>query len=73
MFTNLPASCTIKIFTVSGVLIDEINVNNPSEQGMIHWDMLTREGLEIAAGIYLYHVKSHITADESLGKFAVIK
>ena len=57
MFTNLPASCTIKIFTVSGVLIDEINVSNPAEQGMIHWDMLTREGLEIAPGIYLYHVK----------------
>ncbi|MDD9879187.1 MAG: hypothetical protein OXT08_00095 [Candidatus Marinimicrobia bacterium] len=73
MFTNLPASCTIKIFTVSGVLIDEINVSNPAEQGMIHWDMLTREGLEIAPGIYLYHVKSHVTEDESLGKFAVIK
>jgi len=73
MFTNLPAQCTIKIFTVSGVLIDEIEVNNPNDNGIIHWDMLTSEGLEIAAGIYLYHVKAERTGDTKLGKFAVVK
>ena len=29
LFTNIPAQATIKIFTVSGILVDEINVNNP--------------------------------------------
>ena len=73
LFTNIPAQATIKIFTVSGVLVDEINVNNSPQDGAVHWDMLTREGLEIAAGMYLYHVESIATGDKKLGKFAVIK
>jgi len=73
MFTHLPAQCTIKIFTVSGVFVDEIDVNNPSDNGTAHWDLKTREGLEIAAGMYLYHVKAKATGKEKMGKFAVIK
>jgi hypothetical protein len=74
MFTHIPSRCTIKIFTSSGVFIDEIKVEeNAADNGIVHWDMLTKEGLEIAAGIYLYHIKSSETGKEKLGKFAVIK
>ena len=73
LFTHIPSECTIKIFTVSGVLVDEIKVNNEPNQGIVHWDMLTRESLEIAAGMYIYHVESNVTGDSKLGKFAVIK
>ena len=73
LFTHIPATCTIKIFTISGVLVDKIIVENEPDNGIVHWDMLTREGLEIAAGMYLYHVESQVTGDEKLGKFAVIK
>ena len=46
--------------------------------GMIHWDLLNEEGLEIAAGMYLYHVKPNfldqrLNQFEHVGKFAVIK
>ncbi len=73
MFTHIPAECTIYIFTVSGVLIDKLEVNNEPENGIVHWDMLTREDLEIAAGMYIYHIESNITGDSKVGKFAVIK
>lgn len=73
MFTHIPADCTIKIFTVSGVLVDQINVDNPPSNGAVHWDLTTRENLEIAAGVYVYQVKSNVTGDEKIGKFAVIK
>jgi hypothetical protein len=93
MFTHIPEKCTIKIFTASGVLVDEIHApedglvkvmttnkqTGESEElgkyttGEIHWDMLTREGLEIAAGVYIFHVKNEITNEEKIGKFAVIK
>jgi len=72
-FTNIPAECIIKIFSSSGVYIDEIIVQNPPDKGQVHWDLLSREGLEIAAGLYFYHVKSALTGKEKLGKFAVIK
>jgi hypothetical protein len=73
MFTHIPAECTIKIFTVSGLLVDQIDVDNDPEKGIIHWDLTSKEGLEIAAGIYIYHIKAHRTGDEKIGKFAVIK
>jgi len=73
MFTNIPSQCTIKIFTVSGVLVDKIEVNNDADNGTVHWDLLSKEGLEVAAGMYLYHVQSKLTKDEKVGKFAVIK
>jgi hypothetical protein len=73
MFTHIPAQCIIKIFTISGIMVDEIKVQNPPPMGIVHWDMLTYEGLEIAPGIYFYHVKAENTGDEKLGKFAIIK
>ena len=73
MFTYLPSQCTIRIYTVSGVLVDKIDINNDVEDGSYHWDMQTNENLEIAAGMYIYHVKSKITGKEKLGKFAVVK
>jgi|TARA_Y100000310_G_scaffold118080_1_gene116857 hypothetical protein len=73
MFTNVPAQALIKIFTVSGVLVDEISINNSPDKGIVHWDMLTREGLEIAAGMYLFHIEALATGDQKIGKFAVIK
>lgn len=72
MFTHIPAQCTIKIFTVSGMLVDQIDVANTPDNGIVHWDLTTSEGLEIAAGIYIYHIKAK-TGDEKIGKFAVIK
>ena len=73
MFTHLPAQCKITIFTVSGVFVDEIEVNNDSDNGVVHWDVETAEGLEVAAGMYLYHVKAELTGAEKIGKFAIIK
>jgi len=73
MFTNVPAACTIKIFTTSGILVDELNINNPSDEGIVHWDLLSKEGLEVAGGMYFYHIKAEATGDEKLGKFAIIK
>ena len=78
MFTNLPANCIISIFTPSGVKVKTINKNDSFDNGMVYWDLLNEEGLEIAAGMYLYHVRPNFS-DNSLngleftGKFAVIK
>jgi hypothetical protein len=73
LFTHIPAECEIRIFTSSGVLVDKIEVKNEPSNGTVHWDLLSREDLEIAAGMYVYHVKSNITGKEKVGKFAVIK
>ena len=73
MFTNIPSQCEIFIFTSSGVKVKTLNVNNSTDQGFTHWDLLNEEGLEIAAGMYIYYVKSLASGNQSVGKFAVIK
>jgi len=85
MFTHIPAQCKISIFTISGVLVNEINVDNSvasrenvwdlnsEANGTVHWDLRSKEGLEIAAGYYLFRVESKLTGEVKIGKFAVIK
>ena len=66
-------NCNIKIYTVSGVFVDQINVNNNTNDGIVYWDLLNNEGLEIAAGTYIYHIKSSLTDNVKMGKFSIIK
>ncbi len=85
MFTHIPAQCKLRIFTVSGVFVNELDIDNAVENrknfwdnnsvanGTVHWDLRSKEGLEIAAGYYIYHVESKLTGDVKVGKFAVIK
>ena len=72
LFNHLPAQCTIRIYTISGKLVDVIQVNNPVANGSYHWDMLTKEDNDIGFGVYLYHVDSPGIGTK-IGKFAVIK
>ena len=75
MFTHLPAQCIIEIYTTSGILVDTIEVNNAVDDGVAYWDLLTSESLEVAAGMYIYYVKSLVfdNGPEKIGKFAIIK
>jgi hypothetical protein len=68
-FTNLPPRCTIYIFTLDGDRVQTIEHN--STDGVESWDMRASGGREIAAGVYLYLVKTD--AGERLDRFAVIK
>ena len=72
-FTNLPSQCKIKIFTISGELVYELEHNNESS-GNEWWDMRTVNNQEIAPGLYLYHIEKigGGTDEEIVGKFAVI-
>lgn len=68
-FINLPPECTIYIFTVDADLIKTIYHN--STNGTEVWDLRSDGGREIAAGVYLYLVKTN--ESEYLERFAVIK
>ena len=71
-FINLPSECTIKIFTLSGYLVNTLYHNDVFENGTESWNMLSSDNLEIAYGIYLYHIDAP-GIGEHTGKFAVIK
>ena len=75
-FTGIPAPSTLRIFTASGVLVREIEIQEQDLTsqfgGTYIWNMLTKDNLEISYGIYLYHIEAS-DIGEKLGKFAVIK
>jgi hypothetical protein len=70
-FNHLPDHCTIRIYTVRGDLVETIEHNAGIDDGTENWDLRTRDGLNAAYGVYLYHVESPY--GEKTGRFAVIK
>ncbi|MSP64420.1 MAG: hypothetical protein EXR24_04690 [Ignavibacteria bacterium] len=71
-FVNLPAICTIKIFTINGAHVKTLEKSSAANNGAISWDLISDDGMEIAYGLYVYHVKAK-DIGEHIGKFAVIK
>jgi hypothetical protein len=68
-FVNLPPECTIYIFTIDADLIKTINHN--ATNGTESWDLRTEGGRELAAGMYIYVVKTKDS--EYKERFAIIK
>lgn len=71
-FINLPAECTVRIYNVSGVLINTIEHSASNENGTAVWDVLSSEKYEIAYGVYIYHITAP-GIGETKGTFAIIK
>jgi hypothetical protein len=53
-FTGLPNEVTVRIFTISGVFIQRIDKNSPSQ--WLDWDLRNKDGLPVASGIYLAYL-----------------
>jgi len=73
-FANLPKVCTIRIYTINGDLVREIEHNRPDGgPGSQHevWDVISRNTQAVVTGIYLWHVSSDM--GEQLGKLVIIK
>jgi hypothetical protein len=71
-FDLLPQKCTIRIFTVTGELVDVIEHDAAMDNGQAFWDLTTRDNFPIAFGVYLYHVDAG-PLGQKIGRFAVIK
>ena len=74
-FANLPqAHNIIKIFTLSGDLVQEIPHDGSGGYGEASWNLVSRNGQQIVSGIYLYTVDSDDEDfEKTVGKFVVIR
>lgn len=70
-FRNLPKNCTIRIYTVRGELVQTLR-HDGSTNGYVPWDLRTKDNLDVAPGLYIYHVDAG-SAGTSIGKFAIVK
>jgi hypothetical protein len=72
VFSNLPTLAKITILDVSGQVIDQINWTSvdPSN-GSYFWDMFSKDGIEVASGVYIYVVES--PSGIKVGHFAILR
>jgi hypothetical protein len=79
MFTHLPPRGVIRMYTVAGQFVQQIRWTEADlgADGDLTWNMRTREGNSLAAGLYLYVVTAEDATGRPLGsrinKFVVIR
>jgi len=72
-FIHLPQRCEIRIFTVRGELVQTIYHSSSIDDGTEEWNLRSKDGLDVAYGIYIYHIESKSGGGETTGKLALIK
>ena len=71
-FENLPMKCTIRIYTLSGELVNTLEHESGADNGREFWNLLNHDGFSVAYGVYLAHIDAP-GVGEKLIKFALIK
>ncbi len=71
-FIHVPANASIRIYNVRGELVRELFHDGAIDDGTVSWNLRTREDLDLAFGVYFYHVDVP-GVGETTGKIAVIK
>ncbi|RIK77717.1 hypothetical protein DCC62_09035 [candidate division KSB1 bacterium] len=76
LFVNLPAYCTLRIYTASGDLIKVIKHESGSADNQ--WDLITESNQYVASGVYLLQVANARDVNQqpvsgSIHKFVVVR
>jgi len=71
MFVNLPPQATIRIYTLTGVLVDVLVHDDITGGGRLVWDMRNRNEQFVASGVYFYHVLTP-DGDSHVGKMTLV-
>jgi len=69
-FVNVPAVCTIRIFTVRGELVKTIRHNNPAS-GVAVWNQISDFGQYVKSGLYFFHIETP-DGQHQRGKLAIV-
>jgi len=73
-FINLPSVCTIRIYTLSGDLVQQIEHNQPGggpSSQHEEWNLISRNTQAVVTGVYIWSVTSDM--GEQIGKLVIIK
>jgi len=73
-FTNVPAKCTISIWSLDGDLVQRLDHDSDptaSDATVAVWNLITRNTQAVKTGIYIYSIESEFGTD--IGKLVIIK
>ena len=71
-FIHLPRTCSIRIYTIAGRLVQTLEHASSIDDGQESWNLVSRDGMDIAFGVYVFHVDAP-GIGTMIGKFAVLK
>ncbi|HSM32109.1 MAG TPA: hypothetical protein VK854_15535, partial [Woeseiaceae bacterium] len=71
MFVNLPPEATIRIYTLTGVLVDVLVHDDITGGGRLAWNVRNRNNQFVASGVYFFHVMTP-DGDSHVGKFTIV-
>jgi hypothetical protein len=70
-FVNLPAQSIVRIYSVSGVLVNVLTHNDATGGGQLTWNLRNRNNQFVASGVYFYHVEAP-DGKTKVGRFTVV-
>lgn len=70
-FVSLPAQAIIRIYSVSGVLVQVLYHNDATGGGNETWNLRNRNNQFVASGVYFYHVETP-DGKKKVGRFTVV-
>lgn len=65
---NIPAKCTISIYTVNGTLIRTLT-HGTADDSFVQWDLKNHANIPIASGVYIIHVNAPGIGERTLKFF----
>jgi hypothetical protein len=68
--TNLPKTCKIKIFNLSGTLVR--TYSKDSDEPSQNWDLKNANGTPVASGVYIIHIDAGTLGETVVKFFAVM-
>jgi len=71
VFQSLPAKARIRIFSLSGAQVAELN--DDDGDGRCLWNTRNPDGAKVASGVYLYIVNGPGSSSRKTGKIAIIR
>jgi len=78
IITNLPSKCKVSIYTLSGSLVRQFNIDrsgitSQNEATFQDWDLKNANGLPIASGFYLIHIDAGNIGERTVKFFGVMR
>jgi len=70
-FVNLPSQVIVRIYTVSGILVQVLTLNDATGGGELEWNLRNRNNQFVASGVYFYQVETP-DGKSKTGRFTVV-
>jgi hypothetical protein len=68
---NLPVECTVRIYTVNGILVRQFKKDSPLTS--LDWDLKNHQDIPIASGVYLIHIDAPGIGEKVIKWFGTIR